>query len=55
MDFKFVGVFNRGITIEMINDFIYEVDDSLKVYVNDELVLETKHNVFSIFDFKTKY
>jgi len=52
MDFKFVGVFNRGITIEMINDFIYEVDDSLKVYVNDELVLETKHNVFSIFDLK---
>ena len=50
MKFSVVEIFNRSVTIEMVNDAIFELDECYVVEVNGKKVLETKQNVASVMD-----
>ncbi|MCR4904002.1 MAG: glycoside hydrolase family 28 protein [Butyrivibrio sp.] len=48
MKFTVVEAFNRSVTIEMINDSIYQLDEAVEIEVDGVKVLESKQNVISI-------
>lgn len=50
MKFNILKITCVSITVELINDDIYQVKDFYDVYLNDKKVKTLKENVFSLFD-----
>lgn len=48
MDFRFAAIFNRGITVELLNDGCYFSGKTVSVFVNGEEVLREERNVFTL-------
>lgn len=52
MKFNIISITCCSITVELVNDKIYQLDSDYDVYLNDEKVKTTSLNVFSLFDLK---
>ena len=50
MDFNIVEIFKRSITIELSNDFVYELSEKYDIYINNLKHLSSNKNVVSIFN-----
>lgn len=50
MDFNIVEIFKRSITIELSNDFVYELSEKYDIYINNLKHLSSNRNVVSIFN-----
>ncbi len=50
MDFKFIFVGARSVSVELINKFVYKTPNNYKLYVNDNLYYEGNKNITSIYD-----
>lgn len=48
MEFNIAAVFNRSVTIELINDSPYMLSDNVEVYIDDELKLLSDKNVITV-------
>lgn len=53
MDFKLIFISSRSCSMELVNNFVYETEDTFDVMLNNEVILTNfKKNIFSLYDLK---
>ncbi|MGM9971715.1 MAG: glycoside hydrolase family 28 protein [Anaeroplasmataceae bacterium] len=50
MDFNFIFIGTRSLSIELLNKYVYKAPNNYKLYVNDVLYTESNKNINSIYE-----